>query len=193
MIRVILIRHGATQGNFEKRYVGTTDEGITEESAKQIKEKKYPLADVVYVSPMLRCRQTADIIYPNVEHIVIENFRECDFGDFEGKNCTELESNQEYQKWIQSGGRMQFPNGESTEDFKERCLDNFYEICEELMDKYKDRNVTIALVVHGGTIMSIMESFIQPKSDFFSWQVANGNGYETVCMSENELRLVGKL
>ena len=35
---------------------------------------------------------------------------------------------------------------------------------------------TIALVVHGGTIMTILES-LEPSHEFYRWQAGNGCGY----------------
>ena len=34
------------------------------------------------------------------------------------------------------------------------------------------------MVVHGGTIMSILCSFALPKGEYFKWQIENGAYYE---------------
>ena len=34
-----------------------------------------------------------------------------------------------------------------------------------------------ALVVHGGTIMNIMEKYALPKKEFYEWHIGNGCGY----------------
>ena len=56
--RLILIRHGMTEGNREKRYIGTTDESLCEEGRRVLEKRKaageYPEADVVFASPMRR-------------------------------------------------------------------------------------------------------------------------------------------
>ena len=46
----------------------------------------YPKVQKVYTSPLLRCRQTAEILYPDHWTQVVEGFMEYDFGEFEGKN-----------------------------------------------------------------------------------------------------------
>ena len=53
---------------------------------------------------MLRCRQTAQLIYPQLtgEAVSVEDFRECDFGLFEGKNYQEMEHLPAYQEWVDS-------------------------------------------------------------------------------------------
>lgn len=57
-MELTLIRHFATAGNLEKRYIGTTDEAIL--PVAEI--KKMPRAEIVLTSPMKRCRQTADLL-----------------------------------------------------------------------------------------------------------------------------------
>ena len=49
---------------------------------------------------MQRCLETAGILYPGKTPIVIPEWREIDFGDFEGKNAGELQGDPRYQAWI---------------------------------------------------------------------------------------------
>lgn len=174
MIQINLIRHGKTQGNLLRRYIGTTDEPLCSEGMEQIRGRKYPDAEAVFISPRKRCMETAHIIYPDTISLVLEDLAECDFGDFENKNAVELEDNQDYQDWIDSGGRLPFPNGESREQFAKRSVDGFLQavdICQKTKIK------CASLVVHGGTIMSIMEAFAWPKEDYYFWQPKNGDGF----------------
>ncbi len=94
----VLIRHGQTNGNLEHRYIGCrTDESLCVQGIERLHEKEYPKVQRVYVSPMKRCIETAEIIYPNVPMEVVDDFRECDFGAFENKNYTELNGCDDYQ------------------------------------------------------------------------------------------------
>ena len=43
-----------------------------------------------------------------------------DFGAFEGHNYQELSGDPAYQRWIDSGGTLPFPEGESREEFIRR-------------------------------------------------------------------------
>ena len=36
-----------------------------------------------------------------------------------------------------------------------------------------------AFVIHGGTIMAVMEAFGSPRREFYGWQVKNGEGFLT--------------
>ena len=60
---------------------------------------------------MLRCRQTAEIIYGKTDYIE-NDLRECDFGEFENKCFEELKDNPDYLKWMESGGTIPFPGGD---------------------------------------------------------------------------------
>ena len=78
-IKIWLIRHGMTEGNRQQRYVGTTDELLCEEGRQQIILKRQLIKsdqDIqnVYVSPMLRCRETAEILFPAVSQITEAGF-----------------------------------------------------------------------------------------------------------------------
>ena len=112
----------------------------------------YPEVTYVYVSPMKRCVQTAEIIYPEMmkagAYSCNEKLRECDFGLFENHNYIELSGCPEYQAWIDSGGKLPFPEGESREAFIRRTLEGFREVVRDA--QAHDRE-TIAVVAHGGT------------------------------------------
>lgn len=156
------------------RYIGTTDEPLCEKGIELLKEKKYPKVDAVFASPMKRCIQTAELIYPEMPKIVEQDLRECDFGDFENKNYLELDGNPDYQDWIDSHGTLPFPNGEGKEQFQRRCCQAFEHVVEVALQR---RYLTIAFVVHGGTIMGIMEYFALPFKSYYDWQVKNARGF----------------
>ena len=60
-MRIYLIRHGKTPGNQLNRYIGITDEPVLEENQEQLKKQNYPKAERLFVSPLLRCRQTGPV------------------------------------------------------------------------------------------------------------------------------------
>lgn len=176
MLKIIMIRHFATKGNLLKRYIGITDEPLCEEGKSILDNVSYPKVEAVFVSPLIRCRETARLIYPEIIPIICEDFRECDFGEFEKKNYKDLSNNRTYQEWIDSNGTLPFPMGENPIDFKKRCIREFEKVVET---SRKSGYQTIALVVHGGTIMSILEGYAYPKEDYYHWLTENGKGYTT--------------
>lgn len=176
MKRYFLIRHGQTQGNLEHRYIGCKlDEPLCPQGVAALRAGRYPTADKIFSSPLRRCLETAALLYPGQRPTVIPALRECDFGDFEGKNYAELNGRADYQAWIDSGGTLPFPGGESQAAFAARCADAFAQAVRPLPDG------DYAFVVHGGTIMAIMERLARPKGAYFDFQVANGGGY---CLDE---------
>lgn len=173
-----MIRHGATKGNMEYRYVGSTDEGLLLESVASLRKKTMPKVDEVYVSPMKRCRETARILYGEHRQIVVDAFRECDFGRFEYCNYKELNGDAAYQRFIDTMGKCGFPGGEDRKAFQERCVKEFDKIVRS-KESHKD---AVAMVVHGGTIMAVLDHYSQPHKEYYEWQIENESGFvmETV-------------
>ncbi len=179
-----LIRHGLTQANLNGAYAGVTDIPVCkqgEERLLNLKENyKYPTALEFYTSPMIRCKQTCDILYPGSNPKVINDLKEWNFGDWEGKSYKELmETDERYRKWIENNRQSAVPNGESGEEFFKRICKSFEEIVYSLIK----RGVTSAAVfTHGGVIMSILSTYSLEKSSFLDWIVDNGCGYSVRIM-----------
>jgi alpha-ribazole phosphatase len=168
----VLIRHGMTKGNLEKRYVGcNTDEGLCSEGIEQLQRYRYPAVRRVYSSPMRRCLETAAVIYPGIPVLIVPDFRECDFGAFEYRNYAELNGREDYQAWIDSGGTLSFPGGESRSEFCARSVAAYLSL-----PLYAEGE-SCALIVHGGTIMAVMEAMAFPRGAYYDFQVPNGAGY----------------
>ena len=159
---ISLIRHGMTPGNEEHRYIGTTDEPLSKKGREQLlalREKGvYPAAACVAASPLKRCRQTVELLYPGQASCVVDQFREMDFGAFEGHNYEELKADARYQAWIDSNGTLPFPQGESREQFQRRCVEGFCKLLKEMWTRERSLS-SLALVVHGGTIMALLYAF----------------------------------
>lgn len=181
-MKITLIRHGATKGNIEKRYIGRTDEELSDEGIsfleKMTKAGKYPSSteiDALFSSPMKRCVQSAEIIFPasgSSKSIVIDDFKEINFGSFEGRTYKELKDEKPYLKWLESGGKAAPPGGEDMKVFSKRTLRGFFNMIEQA-EKMSAQN--IAAVVHGGTIMAVM-SFLTGR-EYYSFQPGNGEGF----------------
>ncbi|NLG02297.1 MAG: histidine phosphatase family protein [Clostridia bacterium] len=172
---IYFFRHGATGGNLEKRYIGRTDEALLPESVELIQRKVFPKTDVIFTSPLKRCIQTTEIAYPGKPYLVVEDLRECDFGEFEGRNYFELSQNPDYQKWIDSNGVMPFPQGETPALFKQRSIQAFLTCAEQLKE-----DASATFIVHNGTIMSVFEALAKEKKTYYEWSVDHVCGYSCV-------------
>ena len=178
MLKLYLIRHGQTPGNKLSRYIGTTDEPLSDEGREFLKKLSYPMPEELFVSPLLRCVETAEIFFPGKQLHIIEELSECNFGEFENKNYKELAGNENYQKWIDSNGTLPFPEGEGREDFVKRNAEGFADMmrdAEEQLSEQVGKHIRIGAVVHGGTIMSVLSAF--GDGGYFDYQVKNGDGW----------------
>lgn len=176
-----LIRHAKTEGNLKRRYIGRTNEPLCEQGIAELQENinavLYPAVEHVFVSPMIRCDQTRGLIYPDIPFSIVQEFAEYSFGLFENKAYEELKDTPEYQSWLDSGGKAKIPLGESADAFRARCLTGFGQVLQalEILDIHD-----AALIIHGGTIMTLMDAYSPEISDFYQWQVKNGDGYHLI-------------
>lgn len=105
--------------------MGVTEEALSGEGRKQLEilaEKdilKKPW--LLFISPMLRCQESAGILFPGKKAYPIQEWREMNFGAYEGKNYEDLKNDSYYQKWIDSNGTLPFPEGESQQEYIKRC------------------------------------------------------------------------
>ncbi len=188
--KIVLIRHGITEGNEMHMYYGSTDVSLSERGKhlleKQRDEGLYPISETAqfFTTGMLRTEQTLRIVYGDREHGVIEDLKELDFGEFEMHTYEELNSVPEYQKWItaEDTGKAP-PGGESINSFTERIRRGFDELTvrNELymlkLRNHRKEAMTIC-ICHGGVISGIMD-YIWPGEykNFFEWIPDPGHGY----------------
>lgn len=168
---VYLLRHGQTRGNLERRYTGSTDEPLCPQGRRALEGIRAPAADALYVSPMLRCRETAAILYPGMDAKVLPGLRETDFGAFENHTYDELKDDPSYRAWLDASGEAPPPGGEGKAEVRRRVLDAFLSAAEG-----RGGPERLAFVVHGGTIMILLEA-LETSRQFYRWQAPNGGGF----------------
>lgn len=174
-----LIRHGLTSGNTESRYVGGgTDESLCPLGIESIEFLKtnytYPKIEKLYTSPMKRAVETCALIYPDMEYTVVENVRECNFGEFENKTFTELGQNPRFAHWLGHQNEFVPEGGESNADFAQRCAEGLNEI---FIDMMKNNIHEAALVGHGGVMALLLAMFAYPQKSFQEWTSDSGCGF----------------
>ena len=176
--KIHFIRHGLTESNVLGKYIGHTDEPLSQDGAAQIQQMCddyiYPTVDAVFSSPLSRCTETAKIIYPNNIPIELEGLKECNFGEFENKTAEELENHPAFSKWLEGASNIKPPFGESNEEFAYRICSCFEKIVEGIM---KTGTRSTAIVTHGGVIMTLMAVYGLPQAKHFEWATECGCGY----------------
>ena len=183
-MKILFLRHGQTQGNVEKRYVGgRTDEPLTDKGKAALRRLDAEFAaEAIYVSPMKRTLETANICFADSEITVIENLREMLFGVFEAKRYDELENDERYKAWVDSMCTDKCPGGESLNEFDARIDSAFFEIIADAKAKGKNK---IAIVAHGGVFMSLLNRYADEKREYFDWFMKNGCGYTVEFKEDN--------
>lgn len=193
-MELLLLRHGMTKGNREGRYIGSTEEVLCEKGRQALWERKqekwYPPVDRLYVSPMKRCLETAALLYPGQPIQAVTDFQECDFGRFEGKTYRDLSlsahDKEAYQAWVDSEGTLPFPEGESPADFKCRCVNAAKDVLAALeAEGFMETKKRAAFIIHGGTIMAIMEK-LEGSGSFYRYQVSCGGGFLCQVLKKEE-------
>ena len=173
-MKCYLIRHGMTQDNIDLNFSGCkTDRPLLKEGMEKLAAvDDVPKNSILFVSPMIRARQTAGIMFPDMDQIVVDDLREMDFGIFEAKNHKMLDGDPDYQAWLDSGGMMKIPEGESIGIFRKRIMSGLRKAILHAVNKGIDN---VFIVAHGGTIMAGMSTLT--GKDYFDFNVPNGMGY----------------
>ena len=175
--RCILIRHAKTDGNECGRFMGCrTDEPLSDagrEESCAIKEKISELAGShfsLYVSPLIRAKETARILFETGDSTEVDELRELDFGILDGHTHAELDGDPRYQAWIDSNGRDRIPDGESMDDLICRSMAGFEQVI-----RLTPEDDDIVIICHGGNIMSVMSTLA--GNDFYANICPNLDGY----------------
>lgn len=172
------IRHGSIDDTLAGKYIGITDAPLSDRGRMDLRkldyEYKYPGTQVVFTSPLKRCTETAKILYPEQNPLVIDNLSECNFGEWEGKTADELKNDPDFEKWLAGDSSVKPPRGESNADFTRRVCKMFESIVEGLM---KTGTTESVIVTHGGVIMTLLAVYGLPQAKPFEWTMDNGFGY----------------
>ena len=166
---IYLIRHGETVWNAEKRYQGLTDIPLSDRGRALLRRADFS-TERVYVSPLIRARETAAILFPEAEQVTVPDLREMDFGAFEGRTADEMADDPVYRAWVAGGCADRCPGGESLAEFSGRVWTAF----SILLELEKER---LVIVAHGGVQMAILDRCAEPHRDYFHWHAPCGGGF----------------
>lgn len=156
MTQFILIRHGETLWNEQKKYQGESDLSLSQNGKRSIRKLSKAVqqfgVDVLYTSPLKRARQSAAIISSNIgiKPMSDSRLKEMSFGLWEGKISDELISakDKDYLRWLK--GRWPSPGGESLGDLRRRVR-RFVKDC---LKNHPGKKIVI--VSHGGPLRMII-------------------------------------
>lgn len=124
--QILLLRHGETLWNTEKRFQGHKDSSLTQKGLEQARKNGFNLQRIIdkstllVCSPLGRCRQTAaeiaKIVAFNPDQIEFdERVKERSFGRWEGQTLSDIKTNDAQSYRLTRANRWDVPppNGES--------------------------------------------------------------------------------
>lgn len=130
--RIILVRHGESEGNERGLFRGRTDFPLTERGRTQARELAQALTGkdirAVYTSPLIRARETAELIASACDAPMEERqgFTNMALGAWEGHPKTEIaqENPEEWSLWLNNPERLHLANAESFSQVQRRAFSN---------------------------------------------------------------------
>lgn len=143
---IYITRHGQTDWNVQRKVMGRCDEPLNQNGLKQAEETRKKLIDIdidlIICSPLMRAKQTAEVINTNRNIPIIYDDRiiERDFGEFEGMETKDFD----FDGYWNYYKNMQFERAENIQVFFQRV----YNFLNDIITKYDSKNVL--LVAHGG-------------------------------------------
>jgi len=174
---LILIRHGETPYNRDRRYQGHRDTLLTRKGKRQTKEIAFRLKNeslnAIYSSDLKRTRYTAEVInhYHSLKINILPQLREIDFGDWEGKTHDEIqrEWGSLLGRWERKPSQIKIPGGEGIKDLAERVRTTV----EKILSDHPGQRV--AVITHGGPIRVILSDALGLGLDDW-WKTITSNG-----------------
>ena len=143
-MEIIYFVHGTTTDNLDSKCSGWKQVELSELGKQQAinlgKDTNYDF-DIIFTSDLIRAIDSASLAWPEIEKISDSRLRECNYGDYDGKDKSLVK----YEDHIDKP----FPNGESLKDVEKRVR----AILDEITNCYKDCKVGI--VAHRATQLAI--------------------------------------
>jgi broad specificity phosphatase PhoE len=163
--RLVLVRHGETDGESSKRFHGVGDPALSREGEEQMREVAGELRtlrfDRVVASPLRRSWGAARIVGGGAPVAIESDFREIDFGRWEGLTREEIQATDPilYEDWHHGHANFEFPNGEPRAEFRARVEAGL----QRLIDSGAG---TVLVVAHKGVVRTVAEKLLgEPLPD----------------------------
>lgn len=176
-MKLYLVRHGMTANNAKKAFNSNKLEEVSQEGIEDLKKKRVLYKDInvdyFYCSPLIRAKQSFDILFEGKKPDEYRNdLEEMDFGDWAGIKYVDKFNELELlgYNW---DDYVDPENGETYENlFKRTCS-----FLQEVELKHLDNNETVVVLSHGIVIAAIIQHHFLPEENLFKLSPENGLGY----------------
>lgn len=159
--RLVLVRHGETEGESSIRYHGSNDVALSEDGRRQMRRVGRVLAqqafDALYTSTLRRTRESATLIAPHLPPTPISAFDEINFGAWEGLTADEIAARDPdlFRSWRSDPATFHYPDGDSVVAFRERVARAW----QAMLPAAPER---VLMVAHKGVIATILNQLLAP-------------------------------
>jgi len=172
-----LIRHAKSISNAANEWTGQRDVPLSQTGIDEQKKLancySYPVGEIYFSSPSLRCTESLEIIYGHSADILLSELLECSLGIYEGKKYDNLDSDPLYLTWLNNPDTP-IPNGESFNAFRARAEHAF----EKMLALTIERKIKTAVaMMHGNVMRAILHRFANKSISHNEWTIPNGGVY----------------
>lgn len=177
MTLLTLVRHGQTDWNLDRRIQGSTDIPLNATGRADARTAAAHLADTthhaIYTSPLLRARETAEIISAELglgAPVAVPGIREREFGEGEGMLVSEYMHT--YGDW-----QAPVPGAETLDDVAGRALSALDAIARDSRRRSSPSAESVIVVAHGGVIRALIAHVSGGTLPRAGDQIVNGSAH----------------
>lgn len=183
--RIVMIRHGITEGNLKRWFYGAADIPLSEQGERKLEKlseegfyPELPSNTAYYTTGLKRTEQTLGILYGDVEHEVIPELQEMNFGEYECKSFDELNDDPVFLEWgYDRTDDVALPGGESRNEFRARVKSGLKKLLA--LHNMRGEDASTLMICHGGVISMILEeTFPGERESMWEWMPEPGYGYD---------------
>lgn len=194
MTTFILVRHGETDWNRDRRIQGSTDIPLNDAGRQQARDAAAALREtlnpalpaVVVASDLARARETADIIAAELglpaPHLYPE-LRERGYGVAEGMSVDEY-----FERWGDWHG-TDVPEAETRSALRERALGGLTKVSRDVRRATAPGAASVIVVTHGALIREVIRHASGGTLPLEGEKLANASAH-TVLFERERVRLV---
>lgn len=157
-MKLVLVRHGETEWNRERRIIGHSDLALNDKGQRQAQAVGVALASpgvhAIYSSPLRRAMDTAQAIaqHHGLQVVPLPGLIELDAGKLDGLTGSEARNGYGpfFEKWVRGDPDLATPGGESLAQVQERA----WSVVEDLRERHRED--TVVLVSHHFVLLTLL-------------------------------------